>query len=97
MYKIMIIEDDKKLQELIRNHLEKYGYETCTVKDFSNIKKDFINNNPNLVLMDINLPYYDGFYWCREIRTRQNRLFGSLFYKYFVDNTYYELNLDYQS
>jgi len=69
MYKIMIIEDDKKLQELIRSHLEKYGYETCTVKDFSNIKKEFINHNPNLVLMDINLPYYDGFYWCREIRT----------------------------
>ncbi|MGI5997372.1 MAG: response regulator [Lutispora sp.] len=69
MYKIMIIEDDKKLQELIRNHLEKYGYETCTVQDFSNIKKEFISNNPNLVLMDINLPYYDGFYWCRDIRT----------------------------
>lgn len=69
MYKIMIIEDDKKLQELIRSHLEKYGYETCTVQDFSNIKKEFINHNPNLVLMDINLPYYDGFYLCREIRT----------------------------
>lgn len=69
MYKIMIIEDDKKLQELIRSHLQKYGYETCTVQDFSNIKKEFINYNPNLVLMDINLPYYDGFYWCREIRT----------------------------
>ncbi|SHI45781.1 response regulator transcription factor [Lutispora thermophila] len=69
MYKIMIIEDDKKLQELIRSHLEKYGYETCTVKDFSDIKKEFINNNPNLILMDINLPYFDGFYWCREIRT----------------------------
>lgn len=69
MYKIMIIEDDKKLQELVRGHLEKYGYQTSIVEDFSNIKKEFIQNNPNLVLMDINLPYYDGFYWCRDIRT----------------------------
>lgn len=69
MYKIMVIEDDKKLQELIRNHLEKYGYKTCAVEDFSQIKKEFINHNPHLVLMDINLPYYDGFYWCRDIRT----------------------------
>ncbi|SDY52816.1 DNA-binding response regulator, OmpR family, contains REC and winged-helix (wHTH) domain [Proteiniborus ethanoligenes] len=69
MYKIMVIEDDKKLQELIKNHLEKYGYETCIVEDFSQIKKEFINHSPHLVLMDINLPYYDGFYWCRDIRT----------------------------
>ena len=69
MYKIMIIEDDKKLQELVRSHLEKYGYQTCIVEDFSNIKKEFVKNSPNLVLMDINLPYYDGFYWCRDIRT----------------------------
>ncbi len=69
MYKIMVIEDDKKLQELIKGHLEKYGYETCSVEDFSQIKKEFINHNPHLVLMDINLPYYDGFYWCRDIRT----------------------------
>lgn len=69
MYKIMIIEDDKKLQELIRNHLGKYGYETCVVEDFSQIKKEFVYHNPHLVLMDINLPYYDGFYWCRDIRT----------------------------
>lgn len=69
MYKIMVIEDDKKLQELIKSHLEKYGYETCSVEDFSQIKKEFIHHNPHLVLMDINLPYYDGFYWCRDIRT----------------------------
>lgn len=69
MYKIMVIEDDKKLQELIKSHLEKYGYETCVVEDFSQIKKEFVYHNPHLVLMDINLPYYDGFYWCRDIRT----------------------------
>ncbi|MFA5523418.1 MAG: hypothetical protein WDA24_03590 [Tissierellales bacterium] len=46
MYKIMVIEDDKKLQELVKSHLEKYGYETCSVEDFSQIKKEFIHHNP---------------------------------------------------
>jgi len=69
MYSIMIIEDDKKITSLIKNHLEKYGYKTYTVGDFSNIKGEFVRNNPSLILMDINLPVFDGFYWCRDIRT----------------------------
>lgn len=72
MYSIMIIEDDKKLSMLIKSHLERYGYETFLVEDFSNIKAEFIKNNPHLVLMDINLPFFDGFYWCRDIRTVSN-------------------------
>ncbi|GFZ31078.1 DNA-binding response regulator [Clostridium zeae] len=72
MYSIMIIEDDKKLSELIKNHLERYGYKTYLVEDFSKIKTEFVTNNPNLVLMDINLPLFDGFYWCRDIRTVSN-------------------------
>lgn len=72
MYSIMLIEDDKKLRELIKNHLEKYGYNIQEVENFSNIKSEFIKNNPSLVLMDINLPFYDGFYWCRDIRTVSN-------------------------
>lgn len=72
MCSIMIIEDDKKLSSLIRNHLERYGYKTYSVEDFSNIKGEFIKNNPQLVLMDINLPLFDGFYWCRDIRTVSN-------------------------
>lgn len=69
MYNIMIIEDDKKIASLMKNHLEKYGYKTYTVDDFSNIKGEFVKNNPSLILMDINLPVFDGFYWCRDIRT----------------------------
>lgn len=72
MYSIMIIEDDKKLSTLIKNHLERYGYKTYLVEDFSKIKTEFVSNNPNLVLMDINLPLFDGFYWCRDIRTVSN-------------------------
>lgn len=72
MYSIMIIEDDKKLNNLTKSTLERYGYKAYNVGDFSNIKGEFIKNNPSLVLMDINLPFYDGFYWCRDIRTISN-------------------------
>lgn len=72
MYSIMIIEDDKKITELIEKTLQRYGYKTYVVEDFSNIKGEFIKNNPSLVLLDINLPFYDGFYWCRDIRTVSN-------------------------
>lgn len=68
MYSIMIIEDDKKMAELIKNHLERYDYKTFLVKDFSNIINEFLQYKPELVLMDINLPFYDGFYWCSDIR-----------------------------
>ena len=72
MYSIMIIEDDKKITELIEKTLMRYGYKTHVVENFSNIKGEFIKNNPSLVLLDINLPFYDGFYWCRDIRTVSN-------------------------
>lgn len=68
----MVIEDDLKLQKLIKEKLEAYEYEVFTIKNFSKIKSDFIDFEPDLVLMDINLPKYDGFFWCREIRTISN-------------------------
>lgn len=72
MYTIMIIEDDKKLSSLMKNHLERYGYKAYTAEDFSNIKSEFVNLSPHLILMDVNLPFYDGFYWCRDIRAVSN-------------------------
>lgn len=72
IYSIFIVEDDKKLNELIKNNLEKYGYKVTLVENYSNIKSEFIKSNPHIVIMDINLPYYDGFYWCRDIRTVSN-------------------------
>jgi DNA-binding response OmpR family regulator len=69
MYKILVIEDDEKIVNLIKDKLEKYEYEVVTVKDYSNIKSEFIKGNPHLVLLDINLPNYDGFFWCRELRS----------------------------
>lgn len=69
MYKLMIVEDDEKIKEITQNHLKKYGYDVYVVSDYSDIKGEFLRENPDIVLMDINLPKFDGFYWCREIRT----------------------------
>lgn len=72
MYKIFIIEDDEKIVSLTKDKLERYGYIVSAAKDFSNIKREFLEVDPHLVLLDINLPNYDGFFWCREIRTVSN-------------------------
>lgn len=64
----MIVEDDPKLAQHLYNDLVKYGYDAFIVTDFSNIMGAFHKNKPHLVLLDINLPHYDGFYWCRQIR-----------------------------
>lgn len=69
MYKIMIIEDDNKIRKLMCEKLNQYNYETVVVDEFSNIKEKYLEEKPDLILLDINLPNYDGFFWCREIRT----------------------------
>ena len=69
-YKIMIVEDDASIANLLGSHIEKYGYKTIMVDDFDRILDIFIEKNPHLVLLDINLPRYDGYYWCRKIRQK---------------------------
>lgn len=68
MYKIMIIEDDCSLANLIKESLEKYNYQLCIPKSLRNLEEEFKELKPDLVLLDINLPYYDGFYLCRTFR-----------------------------
>ena len=68
MAKILIIEDDPKIASLLQNHLEKYGYQASIIEDFDAIIETFEAVEPDLVLLDINLPSFDGFYWCRQIR-----------------------------
>ncbi len=65
---IFIIEDDKSLSREISMTLSKWGYVTQEVNDFENITNEVLECNPKLILMDINLPSYDGFYWCSQIR-----------------------------
>lgn len=68
MFKIMIIEDDLKLKSKVADSLTKWGYEVYPINDLENIIDEFKSFDPHLVLLDINLPYYDGFHWCNEIR-----------------------------
>ncbi|NGP46117.1 response regulator transcription factor [Bacillaceae bacterium SIJ1] len=68
MTTILLIEDDEKIASLLRDQIEKYGYHVVTVTDFDRVMDVFHETNPELVLLDINLPSFDGFYWCRQIR-----------------------------
>ena len=68
MYKIMIIEDDFTLAGLIKSSLSKWGYEVFCVEDFFNVMDDFTAINPHLLMIDINLPYFNGYHWCAMIR-----------------------------
>ena len=65
---IFIIEDDQSLSNEIKLALSKWGYSVGQVNDFENITNEVLDSNPKLILMDINLPSYDGFYWCSQIR-----------------------------
>lgn len=70
MQKILIIEDDEKLRNELEIFLNKNGYETQSLKNFNNTIEDILNINPNLVLLDINLPFLDGEYICKELRKK---------------------------
>ncbi|WP_157261099.1 response regulator transcription factor [Paenibacillus wynnii] len=69
METILIVEDDAKLAGLLSAYLSKYEYHTVIVKDFSAVLDSFQESSAELVLLDVNLPKYDGFYWCRQIRS----------------------------
>ncbi len=68
MYKVLIVEDDQTISSIMQDKLNKWGYETLAIRDFNNVLSKYISFQPHLVLMDINLPSYDGFYWCAKIR-----------------------------
>lgn len=64
----MIVEDDPKIAEHLHSYITKYGYDAVKVTDFENVIEEFHKSSPALVLLDINLPSFDGYYWCRQIR-----------------------------
>lgn len=68
IYKIMIVEDDAVIAQEIAVNLESWGMQTSIVQDLSQVMKEFAQYMPHLVLMDISLPFYNGYYWCSEIR-----------------------------
>ncbi|MED4081488.1 response regulator transcription factor [Halalkalibacterium halodurans] len=68
MYKLMLIEDDIALSSLMKEQLESDGYQVFQSDDFKTILDDFKVMKPDLVLLDINLPYSDGYFLCRSMR-----------------------------
>ncbi len=67
-HKIFIVENDVNLAGLIADYLKKYDYEVQICDDFKHINACVQKGQPDLILLDINIPHYDGFYWCQEIR-----------------------------
>jgi DNA-binding response OmpR family regulator len=69
MYRIMIIEDDEKIRHIVADTLKKWQYDVVEVTQFDQVLMEFEQTDPHLVLLDINLPVFDGYYWCKQIRS----------------------------
>ena len=72
MYKILLIEDDIDLAKETALALQKWGFKVYLIDNFENIIEEFIDKKPEVVLLDVNLPLYNGFYWCEKIRNISN-------------------------
>ena len=68
MQKIMIVEDDEVISLTLKRHLEKWNFEVYVVEDFEHVMEVFLDYQPTLVLLDISLPFYNGYHWCQEMR-----------------------------
>lgn len=66
--KIFIVEDDGAIAAAIAKHIEGWGCETRLVSDFKRVLEEFVDYDPQLVLMDVGLPFYNGYHWCSQIR-----------------------------
>ncbi|HBE9108538.1 TPA: response regulator transcription factor [Clostridioides difficile] len=71
-YKVYIVEDDISISTLLKDYIKKYGFEVIVEENFDDIMITFESFKPHLVLLDVNLPKFDGFYWCRCIRQQSN-------------------------
>lgn len=68
MQKIFLVEDDKTISQLVAKNLTNWGYLVQEVKDFQTILKQIDDFQPHLIILDISLPFFNGYYWCQEIR-----------------------------
>lgn len=68
MYRILIVEDDPVITETLCAYMGRWGMEARGVEDFQNVLREFAAFDPQLVLMDISLPFFDGYHWCADIR-----------------------------
>lgn len=68
MYRILIIEDDRAIAETMQRQIALWGYEVRCVENFKDVRPEFMAFDPQLVLLDLMLPYFNGYHWCSEIR-----------------------------
>lgn len=68
MFKIMIVEDDQTIATLLAEHLRRWGYEAHCCVHFEDVLGEFVRLSPHLVLMDISLPFFNGYHWCGKLR-----------------------------
>lgn len=68
MRKIFLVEDDKIISGEIEKHFMAWEWDVFSVKDFRNVMRDFASFNPHIIILDISLPFFDGYHWCNEIR-----------------------------
>lgn len=72
MYRILIVEDDDSMAKTMKTQIDSWGNQAEIVKDFQNVISAFLSFDPHMVLMDIMLPFYNGYHWCSEIRKISN-------------------------
>ena len=68
MYRIFLVEDDEVIAGAIADGLTRWGFEPYICNDFQNVTEEFLACDPHLTLLDISLPFYNGYHWCSEIR-----------------------------
>jgi DNA-binding response OmpR family regulator len=68
MHRILIVEDDTVIAKTLKNNIELWGYEAEYITDFKDVLTQFVSYEPQLILLDISLPFYNGYHWCSEIR-----------------------------
>ena len=72
MYRVLIVEDDLGIAEEIKEQIRTWELDTYIIEDFRNVLGDFTEYQPHIVLLDIALPFFNGFHWCSEIRRISN-------------------------
>lgn len=72
MYKILIVEDDNALAAAMKKHIQSWNYDVSCIHNFQNIIPEFIEYDPHIILLDIMLPFFNGYHWCTELRKISN-------------------------
>lgn len=68
MYKLLIVEDDKTISDSLVGYMQKWGFNAKAIIDFNHVMEEFLEWEPHLILLDITLPFFNGYYWCGQIR-----------------------------